>query len=412
MAAPFAEFHGNKRLLWIAEEWTRYADKLAEWAMDRLVNRRDVWSQYTVKNGEVGVVMLPVKERRHTGTDMVTLNKLRRHFAGRAISHLIGLHSISDHATAKWFAIDIDLHNESVANADEIAEANLSAALGWSERLRAEGMDPILMDSNSVGGYHLWVLLDKEYALADVYDFVDGVRADWASFGLPRKPEIFPPKREVDDDDLPYGLRLPGRHHYRAYYTRVYNFDSAGDNQWLEGGDAIEAMLAARSAPLPTRKRKKKIRDASRKTAKSPAPAAVRRPRVCLDLDGVLAKYEGWKGSEHIGAPLPGALDFAWSLAGFADIVIFTSRCSREAAGERGQVMDPGKIRIRVIDWLEKYKFPYKDVYVGQGKPHAAAFIDDRAVRCTPQTDADAFGKALAITQSIVARRRKRGGSD
>ncbi|MBA2335652.1 MAG: hypothetical protein H0V90_12060, partial [Blastocatellia bacterium] len=69
---PFSEFIGNKRLLWIAEEWQRYADKLAEWAMERLVNRRDVWSQYTLKNGEISVVMLPIKERRHLGTDMVT----------------------------------------------------------------------------------------------------------------------------------------------------------------------------------------------------------------------------------------------------------------------------------------------------------------------------------------------------
>ena len=63
MAAPFAEFAGNKRLLWIASEWVRYADKLAEWAMERLVNRRDVWSQYTLKDGKIGVVMLPIVER-------------------------------------------------------------------------------------------------------------------------------------------------------------------------------------------------------------------------------------------------------------------------------------------------------------------------------------------------------------
>jgi hypothetical protein len=74
MAVPFVEFEGNRRLLWIAEEWQRYSDRLAEWAMERLVNRRDVWSQYTVSDGEVGVVMLPVKERRTAGTDMVTLN--------------------------------------------------------------------------------------------------------------------------------------------------------------------------------------------------------------------------------------------------------------------------------------------------------------------------------------------------
>ena len=49
----FSEFAENKRLLWIAEEWHALCrPQLAEWAMEHLVNRRDVWSQYTLKNGE------------------------------------------------------------------------------------------------------------------------------------------------------------------------------------------------------------------------------------------------------------------------------------------------------------------------------------------------------------------------
>jgi hypothetical protein len=398
----------ERRFQWIAEEWQRYADELAEWAMNHLVNRRDVWSQYTLKNGEVGVVMLPIKERRKAGTDMVTLNKLRRHFSGRAVSHLIGLHSISDHSTARWFAIDIDMHDEQVINADDITRANWAAAQEWCRRLRAAGFDPILMDSNGVGGYHIWVLLDNEYPLADVYDYADDLRSDWESFGLPRKPEIFPPKREVDADDLPYGLRLPGRHHTRHHYTRIWNFDSLGDNDWLEGGEAIEAMLNADSAPLPKAKRKRGSKASSKaRSTKRPANAK-RKPRVCLDLDGVLARYEGWKGSDHIGAPLPGALDFATSLSQFADVVIFTSRCSQDAAAESNRVVDPARMRIRIIDWLEKYKIPYVDVYVGQGKPRAAAFIDDRAVACSPQTDKDAFKSALKKTSEVIGIRGKR----
>lgn len=399
MAVPFVEFAGDRRLLWIAEEWQRYADQLALWAMEHLVNRRDVWSQYTLRNGEISVVMLPVKERRAAGTDMVTLNKLRRHFAGRAVSHLIGLHSISDHSTAKWFAIDVDLHDESAANAGEIADTNFSAVMEWASRLRERNLDPIVMDSNGVGGYHLWVLLDNEYPLADVYDFADGVRSDWKELGLPRKPEIFPPKREVADDDLPYTLRLPGRHHTRPHYTRVWNFDSVGENDWLEGGEAIEAILSANPAALPV----------VRKARKTPSPRkrkapAKRKPRVCLDLDGVLAKYEGWRGPDHIGPPLPGALKFAWSLADLADIIIFTSRCSQDmgTGNERSRVT-PGQMKVRIIDWLEKYKFPYTDVYTGQGKPRASAFIDDRAVRCSPQTDKDAYAKALASTQAALS---------
>ena len=46
--------------------------------MKRLVNRRDVWSQYTLKDGKIGVVMLPIVERRKMGTDMVTVTAMRR----------------------------------------------------------------------------------------------------------------------------------------------------------------------------------------------------------------------------------------------------------------------------------------------------------------------------------------------
>src|SRR4029078_2545711 len=260
---------------------------LAEWTMEHLVNRRDVWSQYIVKNGEGGVVMLPVKARRKSGAEMVTMNKLRRHYSGRAISHLIGLHSISDHSTCKWFAVDIDLHDENEPKADEIAVANFAAAIEWCDRLRASGMDPILIDSNGVGGYHIWTLLDKEYPLEDTYNFADGLRSNWEELNLPRKPEIFPPKPHVEKDDLPYGLRLPGRHHYRPYYSRVYNFDARErEHERLEGGEAIEIMLATKAAALPkmkTRGAKASVKAASTSNRKI-APKK-RKPRVCLDLD-------------------------------------------------------------------------------------------------------------------------------
>lgn len=406
MAQPFVEFAGNKRLLWIAEEWQRYSGKLAEWAMEHLVNRRDVWSQYTLRNGEVGVVQLPIKERRGTGADMVTLNKLKRHFAGRAVSHLIGLHSISDHSTAKWFAVDIDLHDENIVNADDVAAANFTAAYEWATRLRSQGFDPLLLDSNGVGGYHLITLLDGEYPLADVYDFVDDLRSDHESFGLPRRPEIFPPKREVEADDLPYALRVFGRHHTRPHYTRVWNFDSVGDNDWLEGGEAIEAILAADPAPLPKRRKRKTAEPVAKRKRKAPA-SAVRKPRVCVDLDGVLATYEGWEGPDVIGPPLPGAREFAMSLAEFADIVVFTSRCSLDEGGEAPrQNLSPAKLRLRVIEWLEKFNFPFADVYAGQGKPRAVAFIDDRAVPCAPQSDPSAFDRALDQAKRFSRRTR------
>jgi hypothetical protein len=406
----FPDFAGNKRLHWIAEEWLNYADRLAEWTMEHLVNRRDVWSQYIVKNGEVSVVMLPVKERRKSGAEMVTMNKLRRHYSGRAISHLIGLHSISDHSTCKWFAVDIDLHDENIVNADEIAAANFNAAMEWSGNLRDLGMDPIVFDSNGVGGYHIWTLLDREYPLEETYNFADELRSNWQELDLQRKPEIFPPKPAVTDDDLPYGLRLPGRHHYRQFYSRVYNFDAfEGENEWLDGGEAIEVMLATKPAPLP--RAKKGSVKADRKIAKNGhdrTPVKKRKPRVCVDLDGVLAQYNGWNGLDKIGPPMRGALDFARELAEIADIVVFTGRCSLDTGGEAPPTrLSQSQLRIKVIEWLDKYGFPYADVYVGQGKPHVSAFIDDRAVNCNPQTDKNAFEKTLESTRKIISRTKK-----
>jgi len=370
------------------------------------VNRRDVWSQYIIKNGEVSVVMLPIKERRKIGAEMITMRKLVRHYSGRAIPHLIGLHSISDHNTCKWFAVDIDLHDELIANADEVVQANTGAVFEWAQRLRDQGFDPILMDSNGVGGFHLWVVFDKEYSLKDTYDFADQLRSDWEELGLPRRPEIFPPKREVKPDDLPYGLRLPGRHHYRPHYTRIYNFDAVEGNEWLEGGEAIEAILATRPAKLPSAKIRPKKAAAPKKPTKK--PAATRKPRVCVDLDGVLAKYDGWEGFDKIGPPIPGALEFAQSLAKIADIVIFTSRCSHDLGTESDRpVLTPGQMRIRVVEWLEANEFPFSDVYVGQGKPRVAAFIDDRAVSCKPQNDKQSFANSLKSVRQILKRKEK-----
>ena len=410
MPVPFIEFQNDKRLMWIAQEWVRYAPRLAEWAMERLVNRRDVWSQYTLKDGKIGVVKLPIKERRKLGTDMVTITKLERHFAGKQPNHLIGMFSISDHSTCKWLAIDIDLHDETIPNADEVIEANKTALFAWANRLRDQGMDPIVTDSNGVGGFHIWLLFDKEYPLADVYDFGEAIRSEWELYNLPRKPEMFPPKREVGPDDLPYTLRLPGRHHTRHHYTRIYNFDYPDEAEWLDGGEAIEVMLATRPSKLPKIKRKKEKPavpgriDATPKKLIKKSREATNRPRVCIDLDGVLARYEEWISSDHIGDPLPGAKEFADQVNEIADIIIFTSRTSKET-GEYEQTGTPGQRRVKIIQWLEKHDIPYADVYIGQGKPRASAFVDDRAVACSPMTDKNAFTAAEANLRKILRRK-------
>ena len=80
----------------IGEEWAERASELADWAMERLVNRKDVWGQYSVltpaerrREGKSYKAMtLPKKEMR--GEDMVTIDKLTRHFRSR--HHLSLIH--------------------------------------------------------------------------------------------------------------------------------------------------------------------------------------------------------------------------------------------------------------------------------------------------------------------------------
>lgn len=104
-----------------------------------------------------------------------------------------------------------------------------------------------------------------------------------------------------------------------------------------------------------------------------------RKPTVCVDLDGVLAQYDGWLGVERIGAPIQGAKEFLCDLHAIARVVIFTVRTNLTEQGD-----DRGLTAVR--NWLERREMPYDEIYTGQGKPIASAYVDDRAVYCAPLT--------------------------
>jgi hypothetical protein len=116
------------------------------------------------------------------------------------------------------------------------------------------------------------------------------------------------------------------------------------------------------------------------------------RKKVCVDLDGVLADYsQGWQGVENIGDPIPGAVEFTRSLSTGADVVIHTVRCNPEA--QKGSGLSAAQLHDNVKAWLDKHGFAYTEIYTGAGKPMAAAYVDDRAVRCRPpsRSESDIF---------------------
>lgn len=132
---------------------------------------------------------------------------------------------------------------------------------------------------------------------------------------------------------------------------------------------------------------------------------------VCIDLDGVLADYsQGFQGVDVIGDPIPGSVEFTKALSEFASILIYTTRCSeRVKGGNLGAVPDGGdsrsaeELRSTIRDWLEKHGFAYDDIWIGQGKPIASAYVDDRAVSCQPQLHGSLqFQVALHRTRYLI----------
>src|SRR5262249_41801425 len=149
----------------------------------------------------------------------------------------LGLHTASADNLSKGGALDIDWHGpESTA-----PETNLRGAVAWFGALSDRGFRPLLTESNGRGGYHLRVLLADTGPADRLYSFLKRLAADHQQHGFPTSPEHFPKQPDVRRCQQGFGnwLRLPGRHHKRAFWSRVWDGD-----RWLAEHDAIDFMLA------------------------------------------------------------------------------------------------------------------------------------------------------------------------
>lgn len=100
---------------------------------------------------------------------------------------------------------------------------------------------------------------------------------------------------------------------------------------------------------------------------------------VCVDFDAVIATYDKWRGEDHFGEPRPGIAEFLEELSKIARVVIFTTRCKADMFG-RPDGTTPEQLMLKVKDYLDRNNLFYDEIYIGQGKPIAAAYLDGRAV--------------------------------
>jgi hypothetical protein len=85
---------------------------------------------------------------------------------------------------------------------------------------------------------------------------------------------------------------------------------------------------------------------------------------VCVDLDGVLNLYDGWKGADYFHPPRPGADEFLRALGeqGYR-VIVFTIRWAEH-----------------VEQWLEAHGLRGLVAEVTDKKPVAHVYLDDRAI--------------------------------
>ncbi|MEL7496590.1 MAG: hypothetical protein AAFN77_03210 [Planctomycetota bacterium] len=341
----------------IADEWSERASELAAWTMDNLVNRTDVWGRYlapryrgTGSDGKAKnkAITAPFKQER--GKIFLQSSSLEKHFKARHGGGILGLHSASKEGTSRWLAFDIDLHDDDDLSVTR--EGNFVAATSWYQRLVDLGFDPLLTDSNGKGGFHLLLIFERPMDTRSVQRFCNQFVSDFQRLGLDRAPDLFPGSLGTNNHGS--WLRLPGRHHTREHFTRVWNDEPWADKKWLEGHEAIDRILD--------------ITPASDELLQQHG-LTIKPQTICLDFDGVIHSYQhGWQGEDVINDPPVHKVDMAIKeLRKDYRVVVFSARCRT----------DKGVAAIEA--WLNKHNIEVDEVC--RNKPPALVYVDDRAVR-------------------------------
>lgn len=204
-----------------AAAWRENASRLAEFALTLLVNRHDAFGRYR-----------PLEQREQrkclVERSAVTADLLERHFRGASKGELVGLHCVGPDGKCRWVAIDIDNHG----SCEETAAINQAAAFAIARKAEAAGLKPLLLDSDGSGGYHVWVIFENPILNEVAYRL-----ARWLIEGSDAKVESFPKRAKHDASRLGPWLRLPGVHHSKSCYTRVWN-----GSAWMSGNAAIDLI--------------------------------------------------------------------------------------------------------------------------------------------------------------------------
>jgi len=201
----------------LASVWAEHSEALADWTLSRIFVRRDV---YGINRADGS---------RLTGHGVVNRDLLIRHYAGK---DSLGAHLTSPDNLCLNLIADVDAHTEK-----DDPQVNWACVNLVIDTLAQFKLTPLICDSNGKGGYHVRQFFKKPVPSEVAYWLGRQIRERLKVSGLP-DIEVFP-KGDAVTLHTPYGnwVRLPGKHHKRDHYTRIYL------GKWLDGADAISAIL-------------------------------------------------------------------------------------------------------------------------------------------------------------------------
>jgi hypothetical protein len=200
-----------------------------------MVNRDDAFGGHYV--GADG------STKRTTRKDRLDRQTLTTHFCGEVVEHIIGIHAASRDGTSRWVCVDIDRHGD-----DGDPAVNFQFARLVQDIAGGAGLACRLLDSNGRGGFHIWVLLHAPVPVADAWRLGRWLTRHHGEWGHDKPPESFPKSPKLSGKGYGTWVRLPGRHHKRPHWTRVWG--ASRRSGWAEGQEAVDSLLAFKDRPV------------------------------------------------------------------------------------------------------------------------------------------------------------------
>lgn len=228
--------------------WAQHAPALAAWTDKHLVNRRDAYGGYYVRDGAVHTTTRKATDK----AGPLTLATLVRHFKATGTDAVIGLHSTyrdeAGECWSRWLGIDVDRHDEG-----SDPEANTRFVLAVYALAVSLGFRVILTDSDGRGGYHIRLVFAGPVPTRLVFAFARWLIREWESYRLTKEPETFPKQPGIPEGGYGNWMRVFGRHPKRDHWSRVYDGE-----RWIDGVDAVKFIVTTTGADeslIPTEAR-------------------------------------------------------------------------------------------------------------------------------------------------------------